>query len=130
MASAHLEKMTKVELLKLAKKKRVDVNSGMLKKEIVAAIQKASKKLPAKPKKPKTARKKPPSAKKSPTRKKTIAAKPSSPTNFQPAISATHLRPTEELEDPSQEAKFIVAPPSVHDARDAVIESEGDAERA
>jgi hypothetical protein len=106
--------MTKIELLKLAKKKRVDVNTRMLKKEIIAAIRKADKKPPTKLKKPKTPRKKTTPAKQSPTRQKTKATKPDSPENSQPAISATHLRPTEELEDPSQEAKFIVAPSWVH----------------
>lgn len=113
MASAPVEKMTKDELLKLAKKKRVDVNSKMMKKEIVAALRKAEKKLPAKLNKPKNTRKKTPAVKKSLTRKKN--SKTVKPVGRADAlITATNLRPTDGLEDPSQEAKFIVAPPTVH----------------
>lgn len=123
MASVTLEKMTKDELLQLAKRKRINIAPRMLKKEIVAAIRQADKKPSAKLKKAKTPKKTRSVAKKTLTQKKYSKSK-----NFEnhaeSSISAFHLRPKEGLEDPSQEAKFIVAPSAVHEEFDPLLSPE------
>ena len=127
MDSAHLEKMTKEELLKLAKKNQIDVKPKMLKKDIVAAIRKAKKKPSnsSKNQKTKKAVSKKSTPKKNPQKLASTKAKQSKSSQaFQPTISADHIRPREGLEDPSQEAKFIVAPSVGHQEVDPLSSSQ------
>jgi hypothetical protein len=131
MTTPDLSKLTKDALLKLAIKNKIAIKKNLLKSEIVAVLKKEmKKKTPPKPKKKavkaKTVAKKstvkaktaPPRRTKAPASRKKPVSAPSASASGQPAIPGADtqaLHPKFALEDGSQEAKFILGNPDMHD---------------
>lgn len=134
MANPNLDQMTKAELVKLARKQKITVRPTMLKNEIVAALKKRmkqsvkpTKKQAAKITKQKTkaAAKKTTSRSAAKSKRKAIrSSKPAKATASARALSSGNLVPGFQLEDLSQEAKFIVAPTQVRDESHFEISAE------
>jgi uncharacterized protein len=130
MTTSDLSKMTKDELLRLAAKNKISVNKTQLKSEILTTLKKELKK--TKPSSKATAKTKAKGVvKKAVTKTKTAATRKTktpatrkkstrssaSPSGQQaiPGSGTQALHPKFELEDGSQEAKFILGKPDMHD---------------